>query len=409
VLESLLKQESSQHLDMDHYLFLLKIEPAEIENGGQVIAVFSADSLQGLRGRTLQKMMLPVTVVFALVIVIANILGRAIAAPIAHTSGQISAIGRSLDLASRVHTNTFINEIANTAESFNHFLGKVEEIIRQLNSYATDISNESAALASATQSTDKRISQQERQVGQVEKATADMIATIESVSDNAHAAAEAAQNANDEARKGAGLVSATIESIHDLVNGVEKAASAIQRIESDSRNIGSILDVIRAIAEQTNLLALNAAIEAARAGESGRGFAVVADEVRALASRTQEATQEIHKTIDQLQTGTSEAIKVISAGQLQAKSCEESVNHAGQSLQVISVAVNDISGMNNQIAQSARQQSAATEDLGRSLSNISSLTGQAITDSNANTRSSEQLAALANQLKRLVEQFKLAH
>lgn len=406
LLAQILKQDAAQYIDKENFLYLVKLKLTDVDNGGQLVAVFSADSLKGLRGKILQKMALPMFAILSFVVVIAVFLGRWISVPITKTSQQISAIGRSLDLGSRVSSSSSINEIASTADTFNHFLEKVEEIIRQLNSYITDIYNQSEALAAATVSTEKRIGLQEKQVAQVEKTTIDMIAAVESVSDYANAAAQTAQSANDEALKGSELVSQTVASINELAHGVETAAVSIQRVETDSKNIGGILDVIRAIAEQTNLLALNAAIEAARAGEAGRGFAVVADEVRTLASRTQEATQEINKTIEQLQAGTNEARDAIYKGQAQAKNCVERVNYAGESLSVITRSVNDIGDMNSKIADSTSQQSAATEDLGRSLSQISGLTGQAIQDSSINTRSSEHLSELANKLKGLVEQFR---
>ncbi len=65
------------------------------------------------------------------------------------------------------------------------------------------------------------------------------------------------------------------------------------------------------IAGQTNLLALNATIEAARAGEAARAFAVVASEVKNLAGQTAQATEDISRQIQAIQTSSEEAAEAI--------------------------------------------------------------------------------------------------
>ena len=70
------------------------------------------------------------------------------------------------------------------------------------------------------------------------------------------------------------------------MTAAETTTATVAKLGDSSAEIGNVVKVITSIAEQTNLLALNATIEAARAGEAGKGFAVVANEVKELAQET---------------------------------------------------------------------------------------------------------------------------
>ncbi len=299
------------------------------------------------------------------------------------------------------------DELARLADAFNRFTAKIQQLVQQVASATGQLHSSTDRMNAITTETERGINEQQSETDQVATAINEMAATVQEVARSAAAAADSAATADKQAVHGQQEVGQTIRDITALAGDVEQAASAMQQLETDSRNIGAVLDVIRGVAEQTNLLALNAAIEAARAGEQGRGFAVVADEVRVLAQRTQKSTQEIESMIGQLQEAAVAAARTMEKGRARAQETVNQARSAGESLDAIAAAVGVISDMNTQIASAVEEQSAVAEELNKNISNISRIAEMSAEGSHQTAAASGEIRRLADQLDSLVGRFKV--
>ncbi|WP_374477789.1 methyl-accepting chemotaxis protein [Zoogloea sp.] len=211
-------------------------------------------------------------------------------------------------------------------------------------------------------------------------ATAAMAAAMEeltvSSSHISSSALETEQNSQEAMRLAAegservGQASAAIRKMSETVTG---ASSRILALEERIGQVSSIANVIKEIAGQTNLLALNAAIEAARAGEQGRGFAVVADEVRKLAERTSSATTEIEQMISGIQGDTSSAVNAMNAALPEVDLGVSLAASAAEALQAIEAGARQTLERVREIADSTREQSAASTSIAQRVEEISNM------------------------------------
>jgi len=115
---------------------------------------------------------------------------------------------------------------------------------------------------------------------------------------------------------------------------VGEAVGSMEAIDSTSRRMGDMLDLIDQVAFQTRLLSLNAAVEAARAGEHGRGFGVVATEVRQLAQAAKDIRGLVRASDDAVRNGLG---RVARAGEV-IENIGSSVNRLAEAMAAILVA-----------------------------------------------------------------------
>ncbi|APD88853.1 chemotaxis protein [Alteromonas mediterranea] len=310
------------------------------------------------------------------------------------------------DLTVRIETKSE-DEIGELVYWFNQFMDKLQGVVRDVVEASLPLSNLAQNLRGVTEETQRTINVQQQSATNAKSAVDTMSGSVDGV---AHSAAQAASDANEAtsaASEGRQIVQQTVTSIQQLAENVRETADVIARLESDSNKVGSVLDVIKGIAEQTNLLALNAAIEAARAGEQGRGFAVVADEVRTLASRTQQSTEEIQSTIEQLQSAAHSAVEVMARGTEQASSSVETANKAGSSLETITSTIGRINQMNEQIAHNTEDQRTVAVDIVRHVDEIHQRTEQTSSRSVELGTMCNELADLAQHLESIAKQFRV--
>ncbi len=310
------------------------------------------------------------------------------------------------DLTQRIEKRSE-DELGQVVDSFNLFIEKLHNSISELLSNTQPLTSVASDLNSLTSTTKQATEEQRRATEAVSYAMDNMVVSMTQVSTNAGLASETAQEADSLAKEGRGVVNQTVTSIKALAQEVEKTSGVIRKLESDTSNVGSILDVIRGIAEQTNLLALNAAIEAARAGEQGRGFAVVADEVRTLASRTQHSTKEIQNVIEQLQEAAVSAVKAMEDSQEQAHLSVENATKTDTSLEQITEKIGLITQMNAQIATVIDQEQQSILNIKDNVQGIESTSNEAMKGMQQVEASSRALTNIADAIRHVTGQFRV--
>ncbi|MBD1598470.1 methyl-accepting chemotaxis protein [Pseudomonas sp. CA3A] len=328
-------------------------------------------------------------------------------APLGALVAQAEALGAGdLGARSAVAGN---DEITQLAASFNHMGEALASMVQHIRDASEQVNHRAKALNGLSSGAYEGMEQQSDEITSMAGAVEQFSATSQHIAENMSSTERMARDNMQHTQVGRASMDQASASLEQIAGALGETAKVIDTLGQRSQEIGGIVSVITSIAEQTNLLALNAAIEAARAGEQGRGFAVVADEVRSLASRTRQATDEISQMIGSIQQQTAQAVQTMEQGNTLMREGLERNGKVASALSNIDQQSRAAGEQFAAIATATQQQSTTATVLSGNLHSIAQVNSEQRQVVSELAVTAQELDALAVELRREVDRFRVAH
>jgi methyl-accepting chemotaxis protein len=373
----------------------------------EIITAYSNDEVDGMvASASLKTALIILLGGLVMVIIVYQLIQAVIIKPLHKTTQRLhDIVNGEGDLTLRFNSSGS-DELADLANGFDSLMDRLQKTINSVASATNQLFASANQLKTIAAESNQAGVLQSQDINSIASAIYEMSTSAEQVANNADSVAQAADQAKQESEQGYRNLRETIDSTQTLATNIEQAAHGIEALADATNEIGAVLNVIRSIAEQTNLLALNAAIEAARAGEQGRGFAVVADEVRSLASRTQASTAEVDKMVKRFQENSINASEQMRLAEDQVHANVTAADGSGKSIQQVLSAVSQLSGLNQEISTSVREQSKVAEDINSNITRINNNSDKNHQRIQETLRSAEEVSQLTEEIKRQLSSYK---
>jgi len=336
-------------------------------------------------------------------IVIAYIISQSVVTPLRAAALVAERISNG-DLSADIKISGS-DETSHLLSALQRMNTNLANIIRNVKSAATTGADLASNLSAATEQVSTRVQNQSDWIMAMTTSMEQMSASSNEIHQGSAGVLGVLNTTNEVVDKNSEVIKTSMEASKRVAISVEASFASIHELSDAIQKITDVASVINGIADQTNLLALNATIEAARAGEQGRGFAVVADEVRILSQRTATSTAEISNMVATIRRKTIEAVSAMDKVKLEVSVDNGRNEQLFGAMEQIATAASQAMALAHHIADSTREQTAATEDIAKNMTKISHISEENAETVKSTADVATELSHSAEMLEQLISHF----
>lgn len=349
---------------------------------------------------------------------LAFFIGKNIAAPIGHMTGNMSRLAEgdtSVEIGG-IERKDEVGKMARALEVFKQ--NRIEADLREkqqkeeqaekisraekVDSLIKEFENKASQAVSTVASAATQLTQTAQQVtGLMDKANDSAQSGASGASQttaNVQSVASAAEEMSSTVKEIASQVNSSNSLVLESVEKVEAADVNAKELAKSSERVREVVGLISDISNQINLLALNATIESARAGEAGKGFAVVASEVKNLASQTDKSIDEVGKVVGEMSSASDGIISILDE-------IKQSVNSISESSTSVASSVEEQSATTNEIASSMQSAAKGVQMITDNIQEISDSASHSKASSDEVLKASQDLSKQAEHLDKEIKDF----
>lgn len=298
-----------------------------------------------------------------------------------------------------------LEEMNEEKEKTEHLLANTLEISQGISDDIESVSSRMEVLMTAMSSTSDSMKDVSSGANETAESLQEQLSQTEEIMEQIDTAKEVTLTISTNVSQTEQTITLGKENIEHLLSSVGQSeavgatvAEKMNELMENTKKMNSIVETINSIANQTSLLSLNASIEAARAGEAGRGFAVVAGEIQSLAGQTGEATVNITKLINDINTSIQEVFRSTNQMMENNKTQNQAVETMAATFEDIEACVSNIqevsSSLNDVVAELVR----SNETIVTGINTVSAVTQEVSAHANETLEDTEKNTSVVEEV-----------